>query len=123
MKLAAQYSNFTRTHVPCARMTRVQSPCFVRRIPCYILAPLKISSDAGPPLSSRPMPARPVSVPDATASVTVSREQALLYRLSGDYNAIHADLEAARSAGLDGPILHGLCSLGVKLKHDGVVGG
>ncbi|CAM9717632.1 unnamed protein product [Ascophyllum nodosum] len=78
---------------------------------------LKISSDAGPPLSSRPMPARPVSVPDATASVTVSREQALLYRLSGDYNAIHADLEAARSAGLDGPILHGLCSLGIAARQ------
>lgn len=80
---------------------------------CFVLLWLcKISGDVGPTLSSRLNP-RPRSPPDAAVSVAVSREQALLYRLSGDYNAIHADHEAARAAGLDGPILHGLCSLGV----------
>ena len=71
----------------------------------------KITSDVGPPLPPRSRH-KPASLPDVVATVTVAREQALLYRLSGDYNALHADGLAARSAGLDGPILHGLCSLG-----------
>lgn len=55
----------------------------------------------------------PERAPDFTVEIPVSTQAALLYRLSGDYNPLHADPEIAVKAGFDRPILHGLASYGV----------
>ena len=40
-------------------------------------------------------------------------EMALIYRLSGDYNPLHAEPASAKAAGYPRPILHGLGTFGV----------
>ncbi len=55
----------------------------------------------------------PTREPDAICDLPTLTQAALIYRLSGDYNPLHADPDVARHAGFQRPILHGLCSLGV----------
>jgi acyl dehydratase len=57
-----------------------------------------------------PLPDRP---PDFECVLPTLPQAALIYRLSGDYNPIHAHPELARKAGFERPILHGLCTFGV----------
>lgn len=55
----------------------------------------------------------PSRAPDWRVEETSSPEQALLYRLMGDYNPLHADPEFPLVARFQGrPILHGLCTYG-----------
>ncbi|KAI8876743.1 Thioesterase/thiol ester dehydrase-isomerase [Backusella circina FSU 941] len=50
--------------------------------------------------------------PDAVEVFASGTNQALIYRLSGDYNPLHADTDLAPTVGFPKPILHGLCTYG-----------
>lgn len=58
----------------------------------------------------------PDRAPDTDTTYAVTPQQALLYRLCGDRNPLHADPGFARGAGFPAPILHGLCSYGIVLR-------
>jgi acyl dehydratase len=65
--------------------------------------------DRGPSGPRNVPPSRP---PDAVVEMTTLLQQALIYRLSGDMNPLHADPDFAKMGGFDRPILHGLCTFG-----------
>ncbi len=65
---------------------------------------------SGPSPKPHPVPDRD---PDFIYDFQTLPQQALIYRLSGDYNPLHADPKVAATAGFERPILHGLCTFGI----------
>jgi acyl dehydratase len=75
-----------------------------------------LRGDGGFGGKSGPQPAPhvlPESAPTLAVDLATYANSALIYRLSGDWNPLHADPKAAAAAGFKHPILHGLCTFGV----------
>ncbi len=67
----------------------------------------------GPKRETPPPHALPQRAPDIVCDLPTRPEMALIYRLSGDTNALHADPDFAKAAGFPRPVLHGLATFGV----------
>jgi acyl dehydratase len=67
----------------------------------------------GPPRQAPAPHPIPERAPDMFCDLPTRPEMALIYRLSGDYNPLHAEPAFARAAGFERPILHGLGTFGV----------
>jgi acyl dehydratase len=67
----------------------------------------------GPKREIPPPHALPERAPDLTCDLPTRPEMALIYRLSGDVNALHVDPDFAKAAGFPRPVLHGLATFGV----------
>lgn len=82
---------------------------------CTVLA--RGDGGFGGPAGKGPVPHRPPRRdPDLSCDIPTRRDQALLYRLTGDRNPLHADPDRARQVGFEEPILHGLCTFGAACK-------
>jgi len=87
-------------------------PLFTNRFSLFIRGEGGFGGEAGPKAGN----AAPDRTPDGVVESKTLPQQALLYRLSGDKNPLHADPEFARMAGFETPIIHGLCSYGIACK-------
>ena len=82
---------------------------FLNTFAAFVRGEGGFGGDRGPS-GARNVP--PEREPDAVVEMPTLAQQALIYRLSGDRNPLHADPGFAKMAGFDRPILHGLCTFG-----------
>jgi acyl dehydratase len=85
---------------------------FVNRFSLFARGEGGFGGESGPKAANQ----APDRAPDVQTESTTLSQQALMYRLNGDKNPLHADPEFAKMAGFDTPILHGLCSYGIVCK-------
>ncbi len=85
---------------------------FINRSSLFIRGEGGWGGNPGPKASNQ----APSREPDHIIRSPTLPQQALLYRLSGDKNPLHADPAFAALGGFDRPILHGLCTYGVVCK-------
>jgi acyl dehydratase len=88
------------------------APLFTNRFSLFLRGEGGFGGDSGPKVGNE----APQRAPDLTVETKTLPQQALLYRLSGDKNPLHADPGFAKMGGFDVPILHGLCSFGIVCK-------
>ena len=67
----------------------------------------------GGPESPKSKIFRPEGDPDFVHEIKTKPDQALIFRLSGDFNPLHSDPNFAKTAGFEKPILHGMCTYGI----------
>ncbi len=97
------------------------TPLFTNRYSLFLRGEGGFGGESGPSAGNAP----PERSPDGVIEKKTMPQQALLYRLCGDKNPLHADPAFAKMAGFDRPITHGLCSYGVVCKAivDSLLGG
>jgi acyl dehydratase len=96
-------------------------PLFVNRFGLFLRGEGGFGGEPGPK-GGEPAPSE---TPDLVVESPTLPQQALLYRLLGDKNPLHADPAFAAMGGFERPILHGLCSFGIgcKVAVDSMLGG
>jgi acyl dehydratase len=82
------------------------------RFKCFLRGEGGFGGVKGPQPGNQP----PDREPDLVTESPTLAQQALLYRLCGDPNPVHADPDIAKLAGFDRPILHGLSHFGAVCK-------
>jgi acyl dehydratase len=90
--------------------TPAGEPLFTGRSTIFIRGEGGFGGERGPSGVRYPVPDD--RAPDLTVSYDTLPQQALIYRLCGDMNPLHADPDFAAMGGFDRPILHGLCTYG-----------
>jgi len=86
------------------------NPLFENKVLLVDRSAGNFGGDRGP--KSIPIEPPKGKAPDFRVEQVVPRDQAALYRLSGDKNPLHIDQAFAKKGGFDRPILHGLCTVG-----------
>lgn len=92
-----------------ARLARDETVLFLLSNTLIARGDGNFGGPAGPGPAPYEIPKRD---PDLSCDLPTRPDQALLFRLCGDFNPLHADPAFARRAGFSAPILHGRCTYG-----------